>query len=40
MLVDDDAGRNRQARLRRQFDIRQYADADHDQVGLAYAGRR
>ena len=34
MLVDHDAGRDLQPCLRRQFDIGQDADADHDQVGL------
>ena len=32
MLVDDDSGRHRQAGFRRQFDIGQDADADHDQI--------
>ena len=33
LLVDDNAGRHRQAGLLGQFDIGQHADADHDQVG-------
>ena len=34
MLVDNDAGRNLQPCLRRQFDVGQDADADNDQIGL------
>src|SRR5580704_7021209 len=33
MFVDDDARRDREARLRGKLDIRQYADADDDKIG-------
>ncbi len=32
MIVDDDAGGDRQARLRGELDIGQHANADHDEI--------
>ena len=40
MLVDDDAGCDRQTGFGRQFDIGQHADADHHEIRRRYAGRR
>ncbi len=37
MLIDDDPRRDRQASFRRQFDIGQDADTDHDKVGRQMA---
>ena len=32
MIVDDDAGCDRQPGRRRKLDVRQHADTDHDQI--------
>src|SRR5215468_7015296 len=37
MLIDDDAGSNRQACFGRKLDVGQNADADHDEIGRQVA---